>query len=170
MGLARRALLGCLNTNLGGGDLLTHVGTEGAAAAAELDKTLSSLRAAAKHPSGRAAVEDMFAQLEELFPQDLIAWAPLARLEHYPRYLRAVQARLARAVTDPPKDAGKLAQVAPLWTQFLAKRKVAKDRTAADELRWMFEELRVAIFAPELKTPAPVSTAKVSASLALLKS
>jgi ATP-dependent helicase HrpA len=140
-----------------------------ASAAAELEKTLGALRAAAKHPSGRAAVQDMFAQLEELFPADLIAWVPLARLEHYPRYLRAVQARLARAVTDPPKDAGKLANVAPLWMQFVAKRRVAKDRAAADELRWAFEELRVAVFAPELKTPAPVSAAKVSAALAALR-
>jgi ATP-dependent helicase HrpA len=140
-----------------------------AAAAAELDRTLGALRAATKHPSGRAAVQDMFAQLEELFPSDLVAWVPLARLEHYPRYLRAMQARLARAVTDPPKDAGKLAPVVPLWTQFVAKRRVAKDRAAADELRWSFEELRVAIFAPELKTPAPVSAAKVSAALAALR-
>ena len=140
-----------------------------AAASAELEKTLTALRAASKHPSGRAAVQEMFAQLEELFPADLVAWVPLARLEHYPRYLRAVQARLSRAVTDPPKDAGKLAPLTPLWTQFLVKRKTARDQAAARELRWAFEELRVAIFAPELKTPAPVSVAKVSSALAALR-
>jgi ATP-dependent helicase HrpA len=38
-----------------------------------------------------------------------------------------------------------------------------KDRDA--DLRWLFEELRVAIFAPELKTPVPVSVAKVKEAL-----
>ncbi len=140
-----------------------------AAASAELEKTLGLLRNASKHPSGKKAIDEMYAQLEHLFPPELIAWVPLSRLEHYPRYLRAIQARLGRAVTDPRKDADKLAPLTPLWTQFLAKRLDAKDRAAAQELRWMFEELRVAVFAPELKTAMPVSVAKVSAAVAALR-
>ena len=35
-------------------------------------------------------------------------------------------------------------------------------------LRWDLEELRVAIFAPELKNPYPVSLAKWTAALAAL--
>jgi ATP-dependent helicase HrpA len=137
-------------------------------AALELDKTLTALRSAAKHPSGRAALLDLRAQIEALVPPDLVAWIPLARLEHYPRYLRAAQTRLARAVTDPRKDAEKLAPVAALWTAFLAKQKRARDDEAADvrEIRWMFEELRVAVFAPELKTPVPVSAKRISESIA----
>ena len=124
---------------------------------------------ASKHPSGRGALVDIQAQLEGLFPVDLMTWVPLATLEHYPRYLRAAQARLARAVTDPRKDIDKLAPFTTLWTAFAAKRVAARDPAAAAELRWAFEELRVAIFAPELKTPVPVSLAKVSAALAALR-
>ena len=94
---------------------------------------------------------------------------PLATLEHYPRYLRAAQARLARAVTDPRKDIDKLAPFTKLWTAFAAKRATARDVAAVTELRWAFEELRVAIFAPELKTPTPVSIAKVSAAIGALR-
>ena len=137
--------------------------------AKELDKTLVALRTASKHPSGRGALVDIQAQLEALFPVDLMTWVPLATLEHYPRYLRAAQARLARAVTDPRKDIDKLAPFTTLWTAFAAKRVAARDPAAAAELRWAFEELRVAIFAPELKTPVPVSLAKVSAALAALR-
>ncbi len=140
-----------------------------AAIAAELDKTLAALRNASKHPSGRVAVQEMYAQLEHLFAADLMATAPVSRLENIPRYLRAIQARLVRAVSDPRKDADKLAPMAPLWAKLLEKRASYKDRGAADEVRWQFEELRVAIFAPELKTPFPVSVAKVSAALAALK-
>jgi ATP-dependent helicase HrpA len=126
---------------------------------AELNETLAALRSAGKHPSGRLALMDIQAQLEHLFPLDLMKWIPIPRLEHYPRYLRAGRARLQRAIADPRKDADKHAPFAPLWTAFLAR----KDRDA--ELRWLFEELRVAIFAPELKTPVPVSIAKVREAL-----
>lgn len=136
---------------------------------AELDKTLLALRNASKQPSGRLAVLEMYAQLENLFPLDLVATVPLARLEQFPRYLRAAQARLQRAISDPRKDADKLAPFTPLWNTFVAKRKTARDLEAAASIRWAFEELRVAIFAPELKTPVPVSVAKVSAAIAALR-
>jgi ATP-dependent helicase HrpA len=139
------------------------------AAASELDKTLAQLRTAGKHPSGRAAIVDLYAQMEHLCPEELIATIPLARLEHYPRYLRAAQARLGRAVTDPRKDMDKAAPLLPLWSAFLARRATARDNAAVDELRWAFEELRVATFAPELRPATPISVAKVSAALASLR-
>lgn len=137
--------------------------------AKELDKTLGALRNASRHPSGRAALLELQAQLEQLFPEDLMVTIPLARLEHFPRYLRAAQARLARAVTDPRKDADKLAPFAALSATFQAKRATARDHEAVTDIRWALEELRVAIFAPELRTPIPVSVAKVSAALAALR-
>ena len=137
--------------------------------AAELDRTLQALKNASKHPSGRNAVNDIYAQLEELFPPDLIAWVPFARLEHFPRYLRAAQARLQRAIADPRKDADKHAPFAPVWASFVAKRRAARDVEAVSSARWMLEELRVAIFAPELKTPVPVSVAKVSGVVQALR-
>jgi ATP-dependent helicase HrpA len=135
----------------------------------ELDDVLLALRTASKHPSGRASILDIQAQLEELFPADLLDWVPLASLGHYPRYLRAAKARLGRAVTDPRKDLDKLAPFSPLWAAYVAKRASARDPSAARELRWAFEELRVAIFAPELKTAVPVSLPKVSAAVAALR-
>jgi ATP-dependent helicase HrpA len=139
------------------------------AASAELAKTLQALRAASKQPSGATAMREMRAQLETLFPPGLVEHVPLARLAHYPRYLRAVQVRLGRAVDNPRKDADKLEPLAPVWAAFLAKFEGARDREAAWALRWSFEELRVSIFAPELTTPAPVSLAKVSAAVAALR-
>jgi len=133
-------------------------------ASLELDRTLAALKSAAKHPSGRAALLDLQAQLAALVPHDLIGWVPLARLEHYPRYLRAAQTRLTRAVTDPRKDAEKLAPITTLWTTFLVRQARARDDEAGQvrEIRWLFEELRVAVFAPELKTPVPVSARRIS--------
>ena len=97
--------------------------------ALELDKMLEALKSAAQHPSGRAAVLDLQTQMEALVPEDLLATISLARLEHYPRYLRAARTRLARAVVDPRKDADKLAPVAALWASFVEKKKRAVDAT-----------------------------------------
>jgi ATP-dependent helicase HrpA len=137
--------------------------------ASELDTTLQALRSAAKHPGAKIAIAEIRAQLEGLFPVDLLSWIPLARLEHFPRYLRAAQARLGRAIADPRKDSEKMARIAPLWTAFSAKQATARDRETALALRWSFEELRVAVFAPELKTPKPVSPAQMASEIAALR-
>jgi ATP-dependent helicase HrpA len=135
----------------------------------ELDSTLRALRSAAKHPGAKTAIAEIRAHLEELLPVDLLASAPMLRLVHVPRYLRAARARLERAIPDPRKDAEKLAAIAPLWDAFLAKHATARDREAAESLRWSFEELRVAVFAPELKTAGTVSIAKVTAAVVALR-
>jgi ATP-dependent helicase HrpA len=135
----------------------------------ELDSTLRALRSAAKHPGATKAIAEIRAHLEQLLPLDLLASAPMHRLEHIPRYLRAARARLERAIPDPRKDAEKLAAIAPLLDAFLAKQATARDREAVESLRWSFEELRVAVFAPELKTAVPVSIAKMTAAVAALR-
>ncbi len=139
------------------------------ATAAELDKTLRALEGAAKHPSGTHAARDIRAQIERLFPADLLTRVDLERLEQFPRYLRAAQARLLRAITDPRKDADKLASVAPAWAAFLAKEATARDQKSAQTLRWAFEELRVATFAPELKPAHSVSVASLSLATSALR-
>jgi ATP-dependent helicase HrpA len=139
------------------------------AAAAELQTTLRALESAAKHPSATAASVEIRAQLEQLFAPDLIETVPLPRLEQFPRYLRAAQARLTRAISDPRKDADKLAPFAPLWATFLARQSASSDRSSAAALRWAFEELRVAIFAPELRPSAPVSVASLTQALSQLR-
>jgi len=139
------------------------------AASAELQTTLRALESAAKHPSATAASAEIRAQLEQLFTRDLIETVPLARLEQFPRYLRAAQARLTRAISDPRKDADKLAPFTPLWSAFLARQHSLTDRSSVRTLRWAFEELRVAIFAPELRPAAAVSVASLSQALAQLR-
>ncbi len=140
-----------------------------AATSVELDQTVRALGAAALQPSGKNAIADMRSQLEQLFPADLLASVDVPRLAQFPRYLRAVRTRLARALTDPRKDAEKLAPFSPVWTAFLAERRALRDPTAATALRWAFEELRVAIFAPELKPTVAVSVGSLSRALSALR-
>src|SRR4029078_198122 len=87
-----------------------------------LDKTLRALDGAAKQPSGTAAAADIRVQLELLFAPDTWLWVERQQLEAFPRYLRAAQARLTRAINDPRKDASKAEPFAPVWQALLAKR------------------------------------------------
>ncbi|HYQ15031.1 MAG TPA: ATP-dependent RNA helicase HrpA [Polyangiaceae bacterium] len=139
------------------------------AAKAELEKTLRALEAAAKQPSGLAASADIRGQLEQLFAADLLERVDLQRLLQFPRYLRAAQARLTRAIHDPRKDASKAEPLAPIWRDFLAKRAQARDQLEAQRLHFAFEELRVALFAPELKPASGVSVPSLSSAVRALR-
>jgi ATP-dependent helicase HrpA len=135
----------------------------------ELEKTLRALDAATKQPSGAFASADIKAQLEQLFPPELLRHVEVERLEHFPRYLRAAQSRLTRAINDPRKDASKAEPFTPLWQSFLAKRASARDQAVAQRLHFAFEELRVALFAPELKPAQSVTIASLSAAVQTLR-
>jgi ATP-dependent helicase HrpA len=95
-------------------------------------------------------------------PPELMRATPRDRLDHLARYLRAIHVRLQRLPNDPPKDQTKAAQVVPLWQRYVERRNawVTRGRSTADldEFGWMIEELRVSVFAPELRTAVPVST------------
>jgi ATP-dependent helicase HrpA len=136
---------------------------------AELDKTERALAAAAKQPSGTLAARDIRGQLDRLVVPDLALVVELDKLEQYPRYLRAAQTRLSRAIRDPRKDADKLAPFAPLWAAYLDKWTKVRDQEAARALYWELEELRVAIFAPELKPAFPVSAVSIARRLEQLR-
>jgi ATP-dependent helicase HrpA len=140
-----------------------------ATAAGELDKTLRALDGAAKQPSGTAAAADIRVQLELLFAPDTWLWVDRQQLEHFPRYLRAAQARLTRAVNDPRKDASKAEPFTPVWQAFLAKRAGLRDQAGVRRLHLAFEELRVALFAPELKPAQSVTVASAAQAVAALR-
>ena len=134
--------------------------------ATELAEELEATRRAVKTLSGkpgflRTIFEDLQSQLGHLAPPDLMYVTSTARLAHISRYLKAIQIRLQRQANDPPKDQHKATGVTPFWQSYLKKRDelVAKGRSLVeiDEFGWLVEELRVQVFAPELKTAVPIS-------------
>ena len=125
--------------------------------AAALPRKLNGLRSFA------ATVTDVEQQLRALFPRQFIVDTPAAQLAHYPRYLKAIALRLDKLKADPARDAQRLAELAPLqtlWTRELAARKGVADARLT-EFRWLLEELRVSLFAQELRTPMPVSVKRL---------
>src|SRR3546814_20958862 len=77
------------------------------------------------------------------------------QLTHYPRYLKAAQVRIDKLRSDPARDARLMAEMAPLLVQYQRALAGLKGARAAqlEEFRWLLEELRVALFAQELRTP-----------------
>ncbi|MDP1894110.1 MAG: ATP-dependent RNA helicase HrpA, partial [Hydrogenophaga sp.] len=106
---------------------------------------------------------DVAQQLQRLVPKRFLLTTPYAQLQHFPRYLKAVQQRLDKLRADPARDAAKFAELRPQDQRFwrlVAERKGVQD-ARLQELRWLLEELRVSFFAQELRTPQPVSVKRL---------
>jgi len=112
------------------------------------------------------ACADIGAQLAELMPKRFIANTPFERLQHYPRYLKAIGLRLEKARSDPARDARLMADWQGLGKPWERERNAMlksgqQGDAFLDEFRWLLEELRVALFAQELKTSSPVSVKRL---------
>ncbi|HEY5945040.1 MAG TPA: ATP-dependent RNA helicase HrpA [Kofleriaceae bacterium] len=132
---------------------------------AELERVRTLMKPLASRPGvTRAAIDDIQAQLHQLVPADLMQATPTSRLGHITRYLKAIVVRLQRLSHDPQKDQQKAMQVAP----FVQRYQQVADIPERDELRWLLEEFRVQVFAPELKTAVPVSPQRLNDAFARL--
>jgi len=107
----------------------------------------------------KEVADDVSAQLQRLMPRRFVSDTPYPQLQHLPRYLKAITMRLDKQRSDPARDAARLAELRPLEQRYwrrAAERRGAKD-ARLEEYRWLLEELRVSLFAQELRTPQPVS-------------
>ena len=108
-------------------------------------------------------VEDLQAQLQRLMPKRFVLQTPWSQLQHYPRYLKAITLRLDKLRADAARDAKLMSELRPLeqrWSRRVAELKGTTD-ARVDDFRWQLEELRVSLFAQELRTPQPVSVKRL---------
>jgi ATP-dependent helicase HrpA len=112
-----------------------------------------------------AAVADIEAQLKRLMGKNFLIDTPFERLQHYPRYFKAVVVRLDKLKANPGRDAQLMVEYAPLWTNYERRAiQLAKLGTLdpqVGQFRWLLEELRVGLYAQELRTPVPVSSKRL---------
>lgn len=107
--------------------------------------------------------DDIAAQLQRLCPKRFALETPWTQLQHLPRYLKAVTARLDKLRADAARDTRLMGEIKPLeqrYTRRLAELKGTRD-ARLDDFRWQLEELRVSLFAQELRTPQPVSVKRL---------
>ncbi len=152
---------GCVESGRG---RLTLIANEVArSAGAILVEHSAALRKLKDARAPKEVVGDITAQLARLVPMRFVAETPWAQLAHLPRYLRGIVMRLDKLRADPVRDAQRLAELRPLEQRYwrhLAERKGVADARLG-EFRWLLEELRVSLFAQELRTPQPVSVKRL---------
>nr|WP_237763203.1 ATP-dependent RNA helicase HrpA [Thiobacillus denitrificans] len=137
-------------------------------------------RLAAK-PQFTAAMRDETAHLAALVPPDFITATPWTHLKDLPRYLRGILKRLEKLSASEQRDSRGMAGVLTLQNKYLARRAQMKGEAPArgtppdtrlsgglgavpaalEDFRWQLEELRISLFAQELKTPYPVSAKRL---------
>jgi ATP-dependent RNA helicase HrpA len=106
----------------------------------------------------RANYDDLREQLDALMFPGFVRKVDKSRLAHFPRYLNAMRLRAERLRQDATRDQARMLTVRGYWRDYLKLRaERGGDDAALDELRWLIEELRVSLFAQELKTAEPVS-------------
>ncbi|CAB3968194.1 putative ATP-dependent helicase [Burkholderia cenocepacia] len=106
---------------------------------------------------------DLQQQLAALVGKRFVIETPYAQLAHFPRYLKGIALRIDKLKADPARDAKQSADLLPLAQQY--QRAVSQRGGVADarlaEFRWLLEELRISLFAQELRTPMPVSVKRL---------
>ena len=113
-----------------------------------------------------AVAKDIEEQLQRLLAKRFIEDLPWERLQHVPRYLKAASLRIDKLRADPSRDTRSAAELAPLQVQWM--RELLKQQKGGgdvdpqvEQFRWLLEELRVQMFAQELRTPVPVSVKRL---------
>jgi ATP-dependent helicase HrpA len=136
----------------------------------QLIRVLAEWRTVEKSLSGRVemamlpAMTDLRAQLARLVHPGFVAEAGSAALREYPRYLKAMVARVER-LADQARDRELMDRVDVLQQAWQHRMDaLAEGRPPGADLRrvrWMLEEYRVSLWAQHLGTAQPVSDARI---------
>lgn len=108
---------------------------------------------------------DLRGQLQKLVYRGFFSATPWEQIAHLPRYLTAMRLRLEKYGNNPERDQRHAASIAALWARY--EQRLEKNRKSGireprvEEFRWQLEELRVSLFAQELRTPYPVSAKRL---------
>jgi ATP-dependent helicase HrpA len=116
---------------------------------------------AAAPPSWSRVAGAVKRRRDALVHPGFFAATPWEQLAHLPRYLTALEHRLAKYAENPERDTRHSAQVEMWWDRYRelrdAHRLPPDGARALEKFRWTLEELSVSLFAQELRTPYPVS-------------
>ncbi len=125
----------------------------------------ASLRLGSAPSASNRVAADLRAQLQRLVYKGFFSATPWEQLAQLPRYLRAISVRLDKFPDNPERDGKHAASIAELWKLYQERsdklRKAGAEAPAFEDFRWQIEELRVSLFAQELKTPYPVSVKRL---------
>ncbi len=138
---------------------------------------LSALEKGSRPGKGFSALaSEIRSHLESLLPQNFLEIYALERLVHLPRFLKAIEVRVERARIGLEKDRRKAVQMKPFaeamerLSKKFERHPSLEKKIALDEFRWMMEEFKVSLFAPELGTTQPISSKRLALKLKEIES
>jgi ATP-dependent helicase HrpA len=140
---------------------LEKVLTQAILLAQTIQQQLDALKAA----EAKITVQDIRSQLSALWSPHFLHATPYEQLLQYARYMEALQKRLEKLRGGVPRDQQAVAQLHKYWQpvrEQLEKMPLADWSEQQQELRWLIEEWRVALFAQPIKTRVPVSEKRVA--------
>ncbi|MBN1828609.1 MAG: ATP-dependent RNA helicase HrpA, partial [Deltaproteobacteria bacterium] len=118
-------------------------------------------------PTVHKFIEDLRKDLSVLVPADFfLQYGPDDR-EQLPRYLKALRVRAERGTHNLPKEQAKADLLEVLYKKFRKLSSTISAHTSPEKLhalknlRWVFEEYKIALFAPEIKTLYPLSARRI---------
>ncbi len=124
------------------------------------------------HLEWALVLKDIRFQLDHLVYDGFLRDTPLTWLEQYPRYLEAIEQRLARFKQELPRQRVCCDQLQHFWQAYTRGEQRARQQGCVDPelatLRWMLEEYRVSLFAQQLGTRFTVSEKRVKGQVAKL--
>ena len=123
-------------------------------------------RASATAP---AAAEDVTEQIGNLVFAGFVAATPYQHLVDLPRYLTAAELRLTALQAAPARDVRGAEVITRCENAYAAVCDLAPPGPLPDdldEIGWLLEELRVSLFAQNLRTKVPVSEKRVMNAIA----
>ena len=138
--------------------------TRQAGAAVVLAARTAGLLDALTAPKITASVRDAAQRLAALVHPGFVSEAGLAQTQHIARYVSAIEHRLTKLREKPERDRQLMDRLNGIEQRYAS---VLTNPDSA-RARWLFEELRVSLFAQQLGTAEPVSEARVLAELGRL--
>ncbi|MCI2959404.1 ATP-dependent RNA helicase HrpA [Agromyces atrinae] len=139
---------------------------------AQVVRILGATRDADKAISGASslaymhALGDMKTQLAALVRTGFVSHTGLERLHHLPRYLGGITMRVAKMVENPGRDRQRMNEIEPVLERYAeAGGTIPLAAFAPEQIvraRWLIEELRISLFAQELRAAEPVSPQRIA--------
>ena len=121
----------------------------------ELNKKIMAVKTISK-----TAFDDIQQQFQGLIHPHFVTQTSFEQLTQIPRYLKGIVVRIEKMRSNLARDQENQTQLSKLYRYYLQIQKngdTTHHQQGLVDIRWQFEELRVAIFAQELKTPTPMS-------------
>ncbi|NLJ27029.1 MAG: ATP-dependent RNA helicase HrpA [Deltaproteobacteria bacterium] len=118
---------------------------------------------AGNNPMVLRRIDLLFEELNKLVPKDFLDHYCRKHIRELPRYLKALQVRGERVYVSPGKDLLKGEPLALHQKRYeemvreILRQPAEEGFRLVDDFRWMLEEFKISLFAPEIKTRYRVS-------------